>query len=127
MLFGNGPSLDGLVDTLRNNLQGAVIFSCGSTTGTLCKLGIIPDFHVEMERTADTEPVILNGTTEEFRRQVKIIALNTVYPDSLALFNKAYIAKKPNDAGDELINLESSDKLPISSINAIILSQELNR
>lgn len=114
-IVGNGPSLDGLIDTLKEQRKGAVIFSCGTTIGTLCQLGITPDFHVEMERTETTD-YLLRGTTKEFRKKINILALNTVEPRSLSLFKNAYIAKKANDPGSFLIDSEIKERLPVLNL-----------
>ncbi len=104
IVVGNGPSLDGLLDTLREARDRVIIFSCGSATGSLCKAGIKPDYHVEMERTRGTYDWIKKSTTEEFRKGISLLALNTVTPETFALFDHKYMANKPNDLGATLID-----------------------
>lgn len=103
-IVGNGPSLDNLMDILREHQDKAIIISCGTTIGTLYKAGITPDFHVEMERTYNTTAALTRSAPEEYYKDINLLALNTVSPEALAMFKNAYIAIKANDPGDELIN-----------------------
>ena len=103
-LVGNGPSLDGLMETLRDNQHKAIVVSCGSTIGTLFKAGIVPDFHIEMERTDETTEVLKELADADYKKKIPILALNTVPPDTLAFFERAGMAIKVNDPGEYLIN-----------------------
>lgn len=111
-IVGNGPSLDDLLPFLREQGKNAIVFSCGSTTGTLFNAGITPDFHIEMERTADTQTLTEDTSTQEYRNNIIALALNTVTPKTLALYGKSLMAKKTNDAGEYLIDNELNTKLP---------------
>jgi len=107
IIVGNGPSLDHTLEVLKENADNAIIFSCGSTSGTLCKAGILPDFHIEMERTRGTAPWLIKGTTQDFRDKVTMLALNTVAPETYDLFPQSLMAFKSNDPGLKLISEES--------------------
>ncbi len=50
LLVGNGPSLDSHVNFIRQHQADSIIISCGTALSSLAKVGIKPDFHVEMER-----------------------------------------------------------------------------
>ncbi len=110
IIVGNGPSLDKTLEILKENADNAIIFSCGSTSGTLCKAGIIPDFHIEMERTRGTAPWLKKGTTQDFRDKVTMLALNTVAPETFDLFPQSLMAIKSNDPSIKLIKDESQSK-----------------
>ncbi len=112
VIVGNGPSLAGLIPLLRECRQRVIIFSCGSATGTLCKADILPDFHIEMERTRSTADVIRVWHTPEHYEKVTLLALNTVAPDTFSLFKNAAMAKKPNDVGCHIVDDISGKKLP---------------
>jgi len=71
---------------------------------SLAKVGIKPDFHVEMERSSITPYYIQAGTSDEYRRGIPLLALNTAPPNMTALFDEVCLAVKPNDAGNVLIN-----------------------
>lgn len=105
-VVGNGPSLDKCIDLIRQAQNDAVIFSCGTALGALCKAGITPDFHIEMERRRTVREWIETGSTAEFRRNIHVLALNTTSPEVIDLFPRAAIAKKPNDLGEFIINKE---------------------
>lgn len=111
-VVGNGPSLDGLLDTLREHQHHAVIICCGSTLGTLYKAGIVPDLHVEMERTDATTQMLLEITDNEYRKKIPILGLNTVPPESLSLFKQAGVATKSNDPGEYIMQNIFGKKMP---------------
>jgi len=111
-VVGNGPSLDGLLDTLKEHQAHAVIICCGSTLGTLYKAGIVPDIHVEMERTDATTQMLLEISDEKYRKQIPILGLNTVPPESLAMFKSAAVATKSNDPGEYILEHIFGKKMP---------------
>lgn len=111
IIVGNGPSLDGLIDTLRENQGKAIIFSCGSASTTLHNYGITPDIHIEMERTSPTADWLKKGTSEEFLKKTVLMALNTVSPNTFELFDKKFMMCKPNDLGTFIIKEEIDKEL----------------
>ena len=98
-VVANGPSLDLAIDFLRENRDRAVVFSCGTALGSLAKAGILPDIHIEMERTRPVVEWIQQATTAEQRKQFRLIGLNTVHPEVFRLFDQRGIVAKPNDIG----------------------------
>ena len=105
-IIGNGPSLDLLKDFLMENKDNAILVSCGTALGSLCNMGIKPDFHVEMERTRTMLPWLKKGTNAEFRKGIRILGLNTLYPEVFELFDQGYMALKANDLGCHLTTSE---------------------
>ncbi|MFL0809599.1 MAG: DUF115 domain-containing protein [Agarilytica sp.] len=103
-VLGNGPSLDKHVEYIKRNHKNAIIFSCGTTIGSLCKIGLKPDFHVEMERVSNQTDWIINGTDAEFRKGITLLCLNTAPPNMIEIFDEICMAKKPNDAGESLLD-----------------------
>lgn len=102
-VIANGPSLDKAKDFLLANRDKAIIFSCGTALGSLAKLGIKPDFHIEMERTRPVVEWIETSTTEEFRKDIVLLGLNTIHPDTFALFETRGMGMKSNDLGTHFI------------------------
>ncbi len=102
-VVANGPSLDHCVEFLRTHQQEVVIFSCGTALGSLCKAGIKPDFHIEMERTRPVVEWIETSTTPEFREDIICLGLNTVHPDAYSLFKTTGMGMKSNDVGTHFI------------------------
>ncbi|MCP4323273.1 MAG: motility associated factor glycosyltransferase family protein [Psychromonas sp.] len=109
-IIGNGPSLDGSIDYLKQHADKAIVFSCGTALKTLLNHGITPDIHIEMERPAILLDLVLKmGNKEQFKK-IDLICLNTVYPEVLKLFKKAHLMLKPLDAGGVFVKEFISDK-----------------
>jgi len=49
-IIGSGPSLDQAAKYILENQDRAIIVSCGTSLGACLRIGIKPDFHVDMER-----------------------------------------------------------------------------
>lgn len=103
-IVGNGPSLDELLPLLEREKDNAIIFSAGTTLGSLYKAGIKPDFHVEQERVALVSDWISAGSDDDYRKGIVALGLNTVHPDSLKYFERVGFAGKPNDIGVAVLN-----------------------
>lgn len=103
-VIGNGPSLDDLVTTIKENIENAVIISCGSAITTLYSLGIKPDIHVEVERNLGVAEMISFGTDIEYTKSIPLLAVNNVSPEVTKLFSNTFLAVKPNDLGASIIN-----------------------
>jgi len=103
VLVGNGPSLDRAKEFLEAVKGKLPILSCGTTLGSLQRMGIKPDLHVEQERALSTFQWIKNDTTSEFRKGIRFVAMNTVYPPVLDLFDDPKIYVKPNDLGCQFL------------------------
>ena len=110
-IVGNGPSLDGLLPLLEREKDNAVIFSAGTTLGSLYKAGIKPDFHVEQERVALVRDWISAGSDDEFRKGIVALGLNTAHPEVLESFERIGFAGKPNDIGVDVLNNLLTDDL----------------
>jgi hypothetical protein len=117
-IIANGPSLDkaqGLLTAQQNN---ALIVSCGTALGSLQKMGIKPDIHIEMERTRPVYEWITASTSQEFRNDIALIALNTVHPDVFDLFPKRSMAMKSNDLGTHYVSRFAGQKKPFISLRS---------
>lgn len=108
-LIANGPSLDHAKDFIAANRDKAILVSCGSSLSSLYKLGIKPDFHVELERTYPIKEWIETTTPQEYRDGIILLAVNTVHPDLPKLFNTTGMALKYNDLGGSFIEKYISD------------------
>ncbi|HAV13958.1 MAG TPA: hypothetical protein DCX06_10790, partial [Opitutae bacterium] len=104
LLVGNGPSLDSHVNFIRQHQADSIIISCGTALSSLAKVGIKPDFHVEMERCSIQPYYTEAGTSDEYRRGIPLLTLNPASPNMTALFDEVCLAVKPNDAGSILID-----------------------
>ncbi len=102
-IVGNGPSLDSLVDFLRGNQDKAIVISCGSALTSLYKLGITPDFHVELERNLTVAEMLKFGTSKEYTKNIPLLGLNNICPETASLFKESYLAIKPSDIGASIL------------------------
>lgn len=109
-IVGNGPSLDESITYLKNNQNKGLIFSSGTALKPLLDNGIIPDFHIETERTALLFDWIDRVGHKDKLKEIDIIALNTVYPEVLKLFKQAYLLLKPSDTGSAFMEKFISQK-----------------
>jgi len=117
IIVGNGPSLDELIPFLKENANKAVIFCCGTALAPLYRLGIKPDFHIEMERTAFNEQWIAKAAPGEFRQDITLLALNTCPPNVAQQFGDCILAKKHNDIAEQLIDQYCKGASPITLAN----------
>lgn len=106
-VIGNGPSLDDHIEFIKQHQHEVILVSCGTAMASLAKVGIKPDFHIEMERNINVKAWITRGTTSEQRSGVTLLCLNTVSPEVIALFDSACMAKKSNDIGESLLDKAS--------------------
>ncbi|MEN3027708.1 MAG: 6-hydroxymethylpterin diphosphokinase MptE-like protein [Aquificaceae bacterium] len=97
-VLGAGPSLDPAIEKIKEYQDRAVIFSCGSTISALQRAGIVPDFHVEIERTKFTYDALIE-VDRQFLKKTRLIANNPLWTDCFKLFKKGYMFLKLNDTG----------------------------
>lgn len=98
-VVANGPSVDEAEAIIKKYREDIILISCGSALGTLRRMGIKPDIHLEVERRKVTAEWIEATTDAEYRKGIVYIGLNTIHPDSFDLFEHSYMALKPNDLG----------------------------
>ncbi|MCL2829570.1 MAG: DUF115 domain-containing protein [Betaproteobacteria bacterium] len=101
IVVASGPSLDGLADFLRQHQESALIVSCGSAISALERLGIVPDFHVEIERPWLTAQTLAYTISPEFRAKLRIIGPTVLHPETLEGARESLLFLKVGDcAGD---------------------------
>ena len=106
-IVGNGPSLDGLIDTIRAYQDKAIIISCGSALSALYKYNIKPDFHCEQERTYPVAEKVDLYCPKEFLSGITFFAPATVHPDVFKRFDRSFMGAKANEPStDMLLSLE---------------------
>ncbi|MFL0799161.1 MAG: DUF115 domain-containing protein [Agarilytica sp.] len=104
LLIGNGPSLDEHQSYIERNRDNAIIMSCGTGLSSLLRMGIKPDFHVEMERCIMVNDVIRHFSKNDERNDITLLCLHTVAPETIKGFPDACYAIKANDAGGSLVH-----------------------
>lgn len=95
MIVGNGPSLDHLLPTIRENQDNAVIFACGSAITTLAENDIIPDFWIMTERVKDVLNMVEDAAKIFDTRQVTFIGSSTVFPGVTDYFDEFILFFRP--------------------------------
>ncbi len=103
VIVGNGPSLDKDIDTLKKRSGEFLIVSCGSAIGALLTEGIIPDIHVEMERSQHTASIQKKWFTPDVTDNVVLLALNTVPLNTTERFRHCWLFPKANDVANLLL------------------------
>jgi hypothetical protein len=96
-VVANGPSLDNLADLVKAHADKAVIVSCGTALSALHRLGIVPDFHLEMERPYTTAETLKYSVPPEYLAKIKIVAPNVVHPDVFSGCAKGLMFLKGGD------------------------------
>lgn len=95
MIVGNGPSLDKLLPTIKENQENAVIFACGSAITILVENDIKPDYWIMTERVKDVLTMV-QETAEIFdTKQVTFIGSSTVFPGVTDYFDDCILFLRP--------------------------------
>lgn len=109
-IVASGPSLDNSMEYIKRNKEKAVIFSCGTAINKLLDEGIVPDFHIEIERTKSTYEKLMFKYDKDLFKDVFIVAANNVYPDVFKLTPRSAMFLKGDDTGtlffEEIPNIE---------------------
>jgi hypothetical protein len=97
-IVANGPSFDLAVDAIKEHEGEVVIFSCGSVLPVLLKMGIIPDFHLEVERTKFTYDYFVEFVALEDTKKINFLTANIMHPGCSDLFKWTGMGFKPTEA-----------------------------
>lgn len=101
MIVGNGPSLDDTIETLKERQSEFLIVSCGTALKPLYEAGITPDFHTEVEQNRATYQWVTQIPDREWLKNVSLLSLASLHPDTVALFKEQLIIFKHGEAGTE--------------------------
>ncbi len=80
MIVGSGPSVDGAIDTIRNNADKALLFSGGTSYSVLKRNGITPDFHTQYENDVVNYDVVTSFAKDFTFDDTYLIAPMTIDP-----------------------------------------------
>ncbi|MCE0556212.1 6-hydroxymethylpterin diphosphokinase MptE-like protein [Motilimonas sp. E26] len=95
-ICGNGPSLDKNMALIKNHADRAIIVSCGTTIDSLLRNGILPDFHVEQERTRPVHDRLLS-VDKSLLKKIPFLSINTVSPEVFGLFERRMVGLKADE------------------------------
>lgn len=110
LVIGNGPSLDEAQDFIKRNQHKAIIFACGTALPSLLKMGVTPDFHILVERPYRNYQAVLDMAPKEVYKNINLLGVNTVYPDTVDLYDWVGFSLKGNEAGTDFINVQLAMK-----------------
>lgn len=97
-VVGNGPSLDDCIELIREYQDKAVIFASGTALQSLLNAGVVPDFHVIVERTLSVYQVLADTTTEDMLKNMNLLSVEVVYPETLKHYKWAGLGLKGPEA-----------------------------
>ncbi len=98
-VVANGPSLDEAVEALQKNQSDVIIFAAGTAVNTLLNLGIVPDFHVLVERPKLTYDVLKETLSDEQMKNMNLLSVDVIYPEIPNLYRWAGLGLKGPEAG----------------------------
>ena len=106
-IVANGPSLDLSLDLIKENQHKAIIIAAGTGLQTLLKVGVVPDFHVLVERTQSVYEVLRNTTTAEQLSGLNLLSVEVVYPDTVDCYQWAGLGLKGPEASTYYLKLQA--------------------
>lgn len=101
MIVGNGPSLDDTIALLKERQHEFLIISCGTALKPLYEAGITPDFHTEVEQNRATYQWITQIPDRDWLKQISLLSLASLHPETVALFKEQLMIFKHGEAGTE--------------------------
>tara|TARA_B100000674_G_scaffold16046_1_gene11573 strand:+ start:1022 stop:2980 length:1959 start_codon:yes stop_codon:yes gene_type:complete len=96
VVVASGASLDFSVDVIRRLASSSCIVAAGSSIGSLWREGIVPDFHVHVERGGDGgaksqyEKLLIESGDITFGNTI-CVAPSSIEPDILRLYDKSLL------------------------------------
>tara|TARA_B100000700_G_C15062696_1_gene866951 strand:- start:9198 stop:11303 length:2106 start_codon:yes stop_codon:yes gene_type:complete len=106
-IVGNGPSLDDAIEVIRANQDKAIIMAAGTALQSLLKAGIVPDFHVLVERPKITYDILKMLEPEQGYGDLNLLTVDVMYPDVLDMYKWAGIGLKGPEAASVFLSLFS--------------------
>jgi len=97
-IVGNGPSLDGLISTIKEHQHSAIVISCGTALQTLHRHGIKPDFHAEIEANRSTFDWAVRIGDLDYLKQITLISCNGIHPDTCGLYKDVLLVLKEGES-----------------------------
>ncbi|GHQ41476.1 hypothetical protein VN1222_13100 [Helicobacter pylori] len=93
-VVGNGPSLDLLLDFLKENEDHFIIFSCGTALKPLKTHGVKVDFQIEVERIDYLKEVLEKAPLED----TPLIGANMLNPNAFDIAKEAFMFMRGGSA-----------------------------
>ena len=128
LLCGNGPSLDGYIDLIKEYRDRIILISAGSTTHTLLKQDIYPDFVVTVESDYATYEAF-TLLPQEKSREVPLIGAAQIHPYTFDLFGRSLVYIKQETAYSHVFGKKNepvADGTPSATNAALAVALDLN-
>ena len=106
-VVGNGPSLDSAIELIKEHQGKAIIFAAGTALQSLLKVGIVPDFHILVERTKATYDILKLVEPKQGYSDLNLLTVDVMYPDVLELYNWSGVGLKGPEAATAFMSLYS--------------------
>lgn len=103
-IVGNGPSLDANLEYIKEYRERIILISCGTALRSLYKNGIRPDFHAEIEQNRATFDWINLIDDKDYLRQIRLLSVNGIHPDTSALFKETLLCFKDGEGSTYVFN-----------------------
>jgi hypothetical protein len=103
-IVGNGPSLDNSFEYIKEYRDKVIVISCGTALRSLYKNDIRPDFHAEIEQNRATYDWITQIDDAEFLKQITLLSVNGIHPDTASLFKATLLCFKDGEASTYVFN-----------------------
>ncbi|CUB02891.1 6-hydroxymethylpterin diphosphokinase MptE-like protein [Marinomonas fungiae] len=97
-IVGNGPSIDNSYTYIKENRKKVILISCGTALRALYNYGIKPDFHAEVEQNRSNYHWVSNAADKEFLKDISLLSVHGVHPDTASLFKKTVLIFKSGEA-----------------------------
>lgn len=104
-IVGNGPSLDNAIDLIKEHRESIIVICCGSTINTLNRVGIKPDFQVDVERMKQTVDKF-EFLNSDYLKDIVGLTVDVMHPNFYQYFDKVVMGGKPGEAIATLIGAE---------------------
>lgn len=106
-VVGNGPSLDKSIDLIKEHKDKAIVFASGTALQSLLKVGIVPDFHVLVERTKATYDILKLVEPKQGYSDLNLLTVDVMYPDVLGMYKWSGVGLKGPEAATAFMSLYS--------------------
>lgn len=117
VLIASGPSVDAMIPMIAKLQKNCVIFSSSSSLQVCLNNNIVPDFHVEVERTDSTLATLKKISDLSPLKQVHLLTLNNTHPELPHYFGEATYALKTADLGTDLLTPRNEQLVSLENAN----------
>lgn len=118
LIVGSGPSVDDAIPVIKQLADRALVFSGGSSLRVLLRHGIVPDFHCELENTADMADMLEATRADHDFGGAVLIGGNPIDPRIGAMFARRLLYFRPATTGARVFSPDA-EALQLAAPTAI--------